>query len=172
MGITVCEHKVVNQMSTLGDVLQNSFVGLPNGHAAQPLWHSVVIGSVVAHGAIGLKTFLAASAPIFFAVSRRGVHKTSAIFKGDMWRGDYFSGAITKRMLVLQTHQPIASCFCESLHLLGANRLGNFFNHIAGDYALAAINANQRIVVGAANGDGQIGGQCPRSRGPNHEAWS
>ena len=172
MWITVCEHEVVHQMSTLGDVLKNGFIGFPNRDAAQPLRHSVVIGSVVAHRAIGLKTFLAASAPIFLAVARRSVHKTSSIFKSDMRRGNYFSHTITERMRVLQTHKFVARGLAKSLNLLCANRFGNFFNHIAGDNAFTAINANQRIVVRAANGDGQIRGQRPRSRSPNHEAWS
>ena len=75
-------------------------------------------------------------------------------------------------MRVLQTHKFVARGLAKSLNLLCANRLGNFFNHIAGDNAFTAIDANQRIVVRAANGDGQIRGQRPRSRCPNHEAWS
>ena len=145
-------------------------VRIPDVHAAQPLGHGVVVGAVIAHGAIGGQSLAATHAPVLVAVSGRGVHQAGAVFQRHVLATDHATFALAEGMSIGEADQLGAVGFRKHFHLLGAHGGLHLGQQIACHDGLAAIHAHQRIAVRGAHRDGQVRRKRPRRGGPDHQA--
>ena len=171
MRILVGDVLHAHQMAGLFDMLQNHLVGRPHletGKLARLLGEIAAVVHRHHDGQLGI--VIDADLKVLNAVTWRGMDTAGAVLQRDMVTQNHQTGAVQEGMLIFQQFQLAAQHHIgQNLVLLNMTGVHGGLDQSSRHDVHLVTDLDKGVFHGGVQTGGHVGGQRPRSGGPDHD---